>query len=152
MLKQYIKLLTPSLPSAAVFPLPLPHPHALPWLTDHKKRARNNDEGGDGKGNPFCFCFRLLLTFRFCFHLLLTFRSRSWLAHWTYRSQPAIASDLPSASAALACHVTWYLTRTDTYLPSSVLFIISVTLYISSYPQGILILSSSDPLLGMFMS
>jgi len=77
--------------------------------------------------------------------------SCSWLAPCTYCSRPAIASDLPSASAALACHVTRYLTRTDTYLLISVLFIISVTLYISPYPQGILILFSSDPLLGMFM-
>ena len=37
------------------------------------------------------------------------------------------------------------------YLLISVLFIISVTLYISPYLQGILILSFSDPLLGMFM-
>jgi len=79
------------------------------------------------------------------------FRFRSQLAPCTYCSQPTIAPDPPSASATLACHVTWYLTRTDTYLPVSVLFIISVTLYISPYPQGILILSSSDPLLGMFM-
>ena len=80
-----------------------------------------------------------------------TSASRSWLAPCTYRTQPAIASNLPSASATLAYHVTRYLTRTDMYLPSSVSFIISVTPYISPYPQGILILSSSDPLLGMFM-
>jgi len=89
--------------------------------------------GGDCKGNPSCFCF--------C----------SQLAPCTYCPRPAIAPDLPSASAALVCHVTRYLTHTDMYLMVSVLFIISVTLYISPYPQGILILSSSDPLLGMFM-
>jgi len=52
-----------------------------------------------------------------------------------FHSQPAIASDLPSASAVLACHITRYLTHTYTYLPISVLFIISLTLYISPYPQ-----------------
>jgi len=61
------------------------------------------------------------------------------------------APDPPPASATLACHVTRYLTHTDTYLLIAVLFIISITLYISPYPQGILILSSLDPLLGMFM-
>ena len=101
--------------------------------------------GGDCKGNPFYFSFRLR------FHLPLTFCSRSRLAPCTYRSQPTIAPNPPSTSAMLACHVTRYLTHTDTYLPSLVLFIISVTLYISPYPQGIPILSSSDPLLGMFM-
>jgi len=45
------------------------------------------------------------------------------------------APNLPSASAMLACHVTRYLTHTYTYLSISVLFIISVTLYISPYPQ-----------------
>jgi len=77
------------------------------------------------KGNPSHF--------RFC--LPLTFRSCSRFAPCTYHSRPAIASDLPSASAALACHITRYLTCTYTYLPISVLFIISVTLYISPYPQ-----------------
>jgi len=50
-------------------------------------------------------------------------------------SASASAPDLPPASAALACHVSQYLTRTDTYLSISVLFIISVSLYISPYPQ-----------------
>jgi len=63
------------------------------------------------------------------------FCSRSRFAPCTYRSRPAIASDPPSTSAVLACHVNRYLTRTYTYLPISVLFIISVTLYISPYPQ-----------------
>jgi len=45
------------------------------------------------------------------------------------------APDPPPASAALACHVSQYLTRTDTYLSILVLFIISVSLYISPYPQ-----------------
>jgi len=64
-----------------------------------------------------------------------TFRSR--LAPWcyAYRSWSAIASNPPPASAALACHVSQYLTRTDTYLSISVLFIISISLYISPYPQ-----------------
>ena len=49
--------------------------------------------------------------------------------------------------------MTQYLTCTDTYLLISVLFIISVTLYISPYPQGILIPCFLDPLLllGMFI-
>ena len=98
------------------------------------------------KGNPSRFCFCL------CFCLLLTFHSRSWLTPCTYHSQSAIASDPPSTSAVLACHETRYLTHTDTYFPSSVLFIISVTLYISPYLQEILILSSLDPLLGMFVT
>jgi len=102
------------------------------------------DFGGCCKGNPSRSCSP------FC--LPLTFRSSSRFAPWcAYHSWPATASNLPPASAALACHVAWYLTRTDTYLLISVLFIISVTLYISPYPQGILILSSLDPLLGMFM-
>ena len=49
----------------------------------------------------------------------------------------------------LACHVRQYLTRTDTYLSISVLFIISVSLYISPYPQEDSYPSSLDPLLGM---
>ena len=63
------------------------------------------------------------------------------------------APDLPllPASAALACHISQYLTRTDTYLLISVLFIISVVLYISPYPQEDPFLSSLDPLLGMFI-
>ena len=60
---------------------------------------------------------------------------RSQFAPCTYHSWPAIASDPPSASAALVCHVTRYLTHTYTYLLILVLFIISVTLYISPYPQ-----------------
>jgi len=65
------------------------------------------------KGNRFRFCF----------------------APCTYCSRPATASDPVPTSATLACHVTRYLTRTYMYLPISVLFIISVTLYISPCPQ-----------------
>jgi len=65
--------------------------------------------------------------------------------------RPTIAPNPLPDTVVLACHVTQYLTRTDMYLPISVLFIISVILYISPYPQGILILSSLDPLLVMFM-
>src|SRR6266545_7884801 len=39
MLKQYINLLMPFLPSPAISPLPLQHPHALFWLADHEKCA-----------------------------------------------------------------------------------------------------------------
>jgi len=59
----------------------------------------------------------------------------SWFTPYTYHSRPTIASNPLSTSAVLACHVTWYLTRIYTYLLISVLFIISVTLYISSYLQ-----------------
>ena len=52
MLKLYINLLTPSLPSPAIFPLPLWHPHALPWLADNEKRVRDNNKGGDGPSCP----------------------------------------------------------------------------------------------------
>jgi len=65
------------------------------------------------------------------------FRFRFQLAPWCYAycSRSTIASNLPPASATLACHVTRYLTCTYMYLLISVLFIISVTLYISPYPQ-----------------
>ena len=63
-------------------------------------------------------------------HLLLLLPARPMMLRL-----PLLASDPPPASATLACHVSQYLTCTDTYLLISVLFIISVSLYISPYPQ-----------------
>jgi len=76
-----------------------------------------------------------------------TFRSRFQLAPQccTYHLQPTTASNLPPTSAALACYVAPYLTCTYMYSSVSVLFFISVTLYINPYLQ----VDPYDPLLGM---
>jgi len=73
--------------------------------------------------------------------------SRSWFAPCTYRSRPAIASDPPSASAMLACHITWYLTRIYRFWFYSLYLLPCILAHTC---RRILILSSLNPLLGMY--